>query len=197
MTDVLGEARCSYLKAENHVVLLKNGVFQRGWCLMELAYRIQVLIPLIRCLEPFPIFPYVLHGNFFHEHLPYVTATMWQALLSLGVELDDLAACIADRDRRLSQLVIVQGRSDLAFDLFCNQRDTFLGMTAFLAADLEKIRNEILKTFGSKERFNLVIRAYIDATTENYRKTVRYLYLTSTVRGCPEGVCISEDNAIL
>ena len=60
---------------------------------------------------------------------------------------------IRDKDRRLSQLVIVQGKSDLCFDLFCNP-DTYDGMTAFLPADLEKIKTELVDTFKTKERFN-------------------------------------------
>ena len=102
-----------------------------------------------------------------------LTAENRQALLSLGIDLEDLADCIRNRDRRLSQLVIVQGRSDLAYDLFCNPGDTFAGMTAFLAADLEKIKDEILLTCGSKGNFNLAIAAYISATAENHRRTVR------------------------
>ena len=47
MAGVLGEAKFSYLLAENHVVLLLNGVFGRGWCLIELAYRIQVPRPVV------------------------------------------------------------------------------------------------------------------------------------------------------
>jgi hypothetical protein len=41
-TVVLAEARKSFNSAENHVVLLQNGVFKRGWCMAELGYRIQV-----------------------------------------------------------------------------------------------------------------------------------------------------------
>ena len=96
-----------------------------------------------------------------------------QALLSLGIELEDLMDLILNRDRRLSQLVIVQGLSDLAFDLYCNPGDTFEGMQAFLPSDVEMIKPEILKTCGSRDNFNLAIAAYIRAAAENHRRTVR------------------------
>ncbi len=70
----------------------------------------------------------------------------------------------------------MQGKSDLAFDLFCNP-DTYDGMTAFLPADLEKIKAELVNTFESKDRFNQAIAAYIKATTENHRRTVRPLVM--------------------
>jgi len=42
MDVVLRRARRCYLMGENHVAFLKNGIFKRGWCCAELAYRIQV-----------------------------------------------------------------------------------------------------------------------------------------------------------
>ncbi len=51
MHVVLDEAKRVYLKAEYHMVFLLNGVFKRGWCLAELAYRIQVPRLLIQLAE--------------------------------------------------------------------------------------------------------------------------------------------------
>jgi hypothetical protein len=84
-----------------------------------------------------------------------------------------LADLIRDGDRRLSQLVIVQGRSDLGYDLFCNPGDTFAGMAAFKASDLEQTKEGLKVTFGSKAIFNQAIATYITAAAENHRKKVR------------------------
>ena len=72
----------------------------------------------------------------------------------------------------MSQLVIVQGRSDLGFDLFCNSGDTYRDMTTFLPSDLEALRDDIDKICG-KEVFNRNIASYIKAAAENHRRMVR------------------------
>ena len=55
MDVVLEKAERCYLMAENHVVFLMNGVFKRGWCCAEIAYRIQVLGGLGMYGQPFHI----------------------------------------------------------------------------------------------------------------------------------------------
>lgn len=97
----------------------------------------------------------------------------WQGLLDQGVlkDLHGLPEMIRSGDLRLSQLVIVQGRSDLAFDLFCNQVDPYRDMTTFLPADLESIRKDIDATCG-KDHFNRAIQAYVAAAAEEHRRTV-------------------------
>jgi hypothetical protein len=52
MPNVLGKAKFCYLRAENHMVMLKGGIFGRCWCLMELIYRIQVQPSPPRCCAP-------------------------------------------------------------------------------------------------------------------------------------------------
>ena len=52
MPNVLGKAKLCYLRAENHMVMLKGGIFGRCWCLMELIYRIQVPPSPPRCCAP-------------------------------------------------------------------------------------------------------------------------------------------------
>jgi hypothetical protein len=96
----------------------------------------------------------------------------WQALQEEGLDLKDLPSWIENGNRRVSQLVIVQGLSDLGFDLFCNSGDTYEGMTTFESSDLKEIRDDIDKTCG-KEVFNRNIAAYIKAATENHRRVVR------------------------
>jgi hypothetical protein len=49
MEDVLERARLGYQRARFHVAFLLNGIFTRGWCCAELAYRIQVPQRAQRC----------------------------------------------------------------------------------------------------------------------------------------------------
>ncbi len=61
-------------------------------------------------------------------------------------------------------------------------------MSAFLPADLEKIKTELVDTFKTKERFNQAIAAYIKATTENHRKTVKLFIFHASRK---YGVCLA------
>ncbi len=85
---------------------------------------------------------------------------------------EDLAKLFAGGDLRVSQLVIVKGRSNLGKDLFCNVVDAYYFMTAFLKSDRDAIRNDIDDTCG-KEMFNRTVVAYIEAAADHHGRMVR------------------------
>ena len=103
----------------------------------------------------------------------FLTAGAWQGLREQGVRLEDLARLIAGGGLRVSQLVIVQGLSDLGFDLFCNP-DAYRGFKTFLASDGDTIRRDIDDNCGEVV-FDRTFAAYVEAVADHHGRTVSRL----------------------